>query len=78
MKLFTTGFIQVALVAINTWQIANHKWAGAFVVGFLISFVWTFNVKKIAFGGNKDRVVYSFGAATGTVTGMALAYFFYR
>jgi hypothetical protein len=43
---------------------------GIAVVGFLISFIWSFNVKKIAFGGMADRVVYSMGASAGAVCGL--------
>jgi hypothetical protein len=70
--LFLTGWIQVVLVAINTWQIPNEKYIGSVFVGFLISFVWTFNVKKIAFGTLLDRVVYSSGAMVGVLSGMLI------
>jgi hypothetical protein len=76
-QLFTTGFIQVILVAINTYQIAHGKYAGVLIVGFLISFVWSFNVKKIAFGTMKDRLIYAAGAALGSLTGLALSTFIY-
>jgi len=32
--------------------------------------VWTFNVKKIAFGDKKDRIVYAGGAAVGAFFGV--------
>ncbi|MBX3288344.1 MAG: hypothetical protein KF855_03270 [Acidobacteria bacterium] len=75
--LFGTGFIQVLLVCVNTWQIAHAKWLGVFVVGFLISYVWTWNVKKVAFGGQKDRFIYALGAAVGAVAGLMIAVRFY-
>jgi hypothetical protein len=68
--LFTTGFTQVLLVAINTWQIVHEKWVGMMIVGFLISFLWTWNVKKAAFGNMTDRLTYAGGAALGTVCGV--------
>lgn len=77
-KLFGTGFLQVLLVAVNTWQIAHARWFGCAVVGFLISYVWTWNVKKIAFGTHADRVIYASGAAVGTLSGLALATLFYE
>lgn len=70
MELFFTGFLQVFLVAVNTWQISHEEYVGATIVAFFISFIWTYNVKKIAFGSMSDRVVYSVGAATGTVCGL--------
>jgi len=76
--LFLSGFFQVLLVAINTYQLAHHKWIGSFVIGFLISFVWTFNVKRIAFGKLAERLLYALGAAFGTVAGLLLSIYFYE
>lgn len=78
LELFLSGIIQVLLVATNTYQIAHKKWIGCFVVGFLISFVWTFNVKKIAFGTIKDRILYATGAAFGTILGLMLSTYIYE
>jgi hypothetical protein len=75
--LFGSGLIQVLLVGLNTYQIAHEKWIGAFIVGFLISFVWTFNVKKIAFGTMTDRIIYASGAAFGTTLGLIIAQIIY-
>lgn len=72
MRLFFTGFLQVFLVVINTWLITQKSFLGVFFVGFGISYIWSGNVKKVAFGGQKDRIIYSLGAATGGVTGLTL------
>ena len=74
---FIYAWLQVALICLNTWQIANGKIHGALVVGFLISLVWTFNVKRVAFGDWKTRLVYSSGACAGTGTGILAAQFIY-
>lgn len=66
------------LVGLNTWQIAHGKYAGAFVVGFLISYVWTWNVKKVAFGTHRDRIVYALGAGIGTLLGLGIASLIYE
>lgn len=71
-KLFLSGFIQVSCVALNTVFITKFLPIHVFVTGFLISLVWSFNVKKIAFGEWKDRVAYAGGAATGGLVGMYL------
>jgi hypothetical protein len=68
-NLFCTGFLQVLLVAINTYQISHGKYIGSIIVGFGISWVWTSNVKRIAFGNNVDRFIYASGAAIGTAAG---------
>ena len=69
-KLFLTGFIQVFFVAINTVFLARSFYIGVFIAAFLISIVWCFNVKKITFGNNMDRVLYSLGAACGSLAGL--------
>lgn len=70
MNLFTTGFLQVFFVALNTWLITQRNFLGVLVVSFLISFIWSFNVKKVAFGSMRDRLVYSLGASAGGLTGL--------
>jgi hypothetical protein len=72
VSLYITGFFQVYFVAINTYFIAKGYVIGIAVVSFLISLIWSYNVKKIAFGTQTDRVVYSFGASMGGTLG----YFF--
>lgn len=71
-SLFATGFLQVFFVAINTYFITQRNYIGVLIVSFAISFIWSFNVKRIAFGDTMDRVIYSFGAATGGLTGLMI------
>lgn len=66
IKLFTTGFTQVFLVVLNTYFITREFLFGILACGFLISFVWSHNVKKVAFGSEWDRIIYSLGAMTGS------------
>lgn len=73
MKLFVTGFLQVFFVAINTYFIATKAVYGTAIAGFLISFVWSFNVKKVAFGDTKDRIIYSLGASLGSTVGLLVS-----
>jgi len=75
--LFLTAFLQVSLVAANVWQISNQRWIGAVIVGWLISFTWSFNVSRVAFGGWADRIIYSTGAAIGTLVGMLVPWLLY-
>jgi hypothetical protein len=70
---FLQAWAQVMLVVLNTWQIANGKIVGAIIVGFLISLVWTFNVKRAAFATWTTRIIYCAGASAGTGTGLLLA-----
>lgn len=71
-QLFLTGFLQVFFVAINTWLITQRNFIGVLIVSFLISFIWSFNVKKVAFGSMLDRVIYSIGASIGGISGLLI------
>lgn len=73
LKLLGTGFVQVVFVAMNTVFIAHHALLSNFLTGFAISYVWSWNVKRVAFGDHGDRLAYAIGAAVGSVTGTVLA-----
>lgn len=73
MKLFTTGFVQVFFVAINTYLISKGIYLGVFLCGFMISLVWSWNIKKISISTFTERIHYSLGAATGSVTGLLVS-----
>jgi hypothetical protein len=70
LKLFFTGFVQVYFVAINTVFLSKELYIGVFFAAFMISMVWSWNIKKIAFGSIKDRIFYSFGATAGSMLGL--------
>lgn len=69
IKLYLSGFIQVFLVVLNTYFISKENVTGIIICSFGISYFWSHNVKKVAFGTEKDRIVYSFGAMTGGLLG---------
>jgi hypothetical protein len=73
MKLFITGFFQVFFVAVNTVFLARRFTIGVLIAAFFISYLWSINVKKIAFGSHLERVIYACGAAIGSVAGMYFA-----
>lgn len=74
LSLTMTGFVQVVCISANTVAIAaGHLWAVA-VLGFLISYIWSHNVRKVAFGDELDRVAYSAGACAGSIIGMVAAH----
>lgn len=73
IKLFLTGFLQVLFVSANVYFISRTNWVGIAVCGFSISYLWTINVKKISIGEMSERVVYSFGATLGGLTGVFIA-----
>ncbi len=77
IKRFLYAWIQVTLVCLNTWQISQGKVVGAIVVGFLISFVWCFNIQGIAFSKLSEKITYSLGACCGTATGILISRIIY-
>lgn len=77
MKLFLSAFCQVLLIAINTWQLSHEKYLGAFIVGFGISLVWTFNVRRIVIADWSDRACYALGGAVGSLAGLMIAKLMY-
>lgn len=68
-----TGALQVMFVAANTVFVSRHDLLAAFATSFMISLIWTFNVKRVAFGDNYDRIAYAGGAAFGCAVGMSVA-----
>jgi len=40
---------------------------GVGVVAYIIAIVWSFNIKKIAFGTWEDRFLYASGSSTGSM-----------
>jgi hypothetical protein len=76
MKLFFTGFIQVFFMAINTVFLSRRTFLGVAVCSFIISMIWSWNVKKVAFGSVSDRIIYSLGACCGSLTGLWVTGFF--
>lgn len=69
--LFSTGVVQVYFVAINTYFLSRELYVGVTFAAFMISLIWSYNIKKIAFGSLTDRVLYSLGATLGSVAGLA-------
>ena len=72
MKTFFQSFFQIELVSISTVLITKHLYFGVFVVAFLISLLWTFNVSRIAVSSIKQKLIYSLGAGAGEVSGLLL------
>ena len=77
-KLFFRAYLQVGLVAVSTYLISVKAYALLWPVSFFISFLWTFNVGKVATSGMKSKIVYSCGAAFGTLSGVFISDFLYN
>jgi len=78
MQLAGMAFVQVFFVAGNTAFIAHYALLGNLLTAFMISWIWTFNVKRVAFGDKADRLYYAGGAAIGSVGGTIAANFLLR
>jgi hypothetical protein len=78
IKLFITGFVQVFFVAINTYFLSKEFYLGVFICGVIISLIWSWNVKKIAFGSFKERLLYSLGAGFGSLFGLIVSILFFK
>jgi len=70
VKLSATAFGQIALVTASQWLITHGYFAAAVGVGFFISIIWTLNIKRVAFGCWRERIVYAASAMLGTVVGL--------
>lgn len=70
--LYCRGVLYVSLQAGLVSVIAAFNLPLAFVVGGLVSFVWTGNVQAQHGLGMSERIVYSLGAGSGTVLGMVV------
>jgi hypothetical protein len=74
---FLRGFVIVTLTAMNVLQISEHHYAGAFLVGAAISWVWWRNAPGAAHEKTPYiRACYAVGAGVGTLTGMLLMAWF--
>jgi hypothetical protein len=76
MKTFFQSFFQIGLVSVSTVLITKHLYYGIFIVAFLISLLWTFNVSRIAVSTIKQKLIYSLGAGIGAVCGVLLTQLF--
>ena len=74
-KIFLTSYLQIGLVAINTILLAKGYVIGIFLASFSISLLWCYNVTKISVGSLKQKLVYSFGAGFGAISGFYLLNF---
>jgi hypothetical protein len=78
LHVFGRGFLLVCLTASNVAQVAGGHWHGAFVNGFLISWLWWRNSRTAAHSDAKyGQGAYALGAGLGTVAGMMVVRMIY-
>ncbi len=73
LLLCVTAYFQILFVSCNVVFIQNNSFWGIMISSFFISLLWTLNVKRVAFGGWLDRILYAISAACGGVTGVYLS-----
>ena len=73
LQLLFTGMLQVAFVSMNTIYVTEQAWVLLVLTSFGISFLWSGNVKRIAFGDMLDRIMYATGAAIGCAIGVLIS-----
>jgi hypothetical protein len=69
-EIVLTGFIQVYFVSVNICLLSLGSTVGVLIASFLVSFTWSINVKRVAFGGLADRITYSLAASAGSIAGL--------
>lgn len=70
--IFITGFAQVFLVSANIYFISRLIWIGIAVYGFGISYLWTFNVRRVTIGTKSEQFTYATGAMIGGLAGVLM------
>lgn len=78
MKLFFQSFMQIGLVAVNTLLISKGIYLGVFVVSFLISLLWAFNVSRVSVSTFKQKIIYAAGAGFGAIVGLFFVNLFFK
>lgn len=70
LKIFLSATLQIFLVSVNTYLISHSYILEAGIVGFLLSLVWSYNIRKIVISSTPERLVYCLGAGVGTSLGV--------
>jgi hypothetical protein len=74
LGLLFSGFLQVFLVALNTYFISNGMVLGIFILSFSIAISWSYNVKRVVFGNKTDILLYATGSSIGGVSGYLIGF----
>lgn len=69
-KTFLASFLQIGLVAINTFFVTKLNFHAVFIVSCCISLLWALNVSRVAISTFSQKIVYALGAGFGAVTGL--------
>ena len=67
--LFLRAALYVGLTTMNVALLLNKNYAGMFSTSAFLSYLWTHNVKSLAFSDERQRVSYALGAGVGCILG---------
>jgi len=70
VSIFLSSLLQIFFVSVNTILISKEMVIQAGVCGFLLSLVWTFNIRRITIASWGERISYCLGAGIGTSSGI--------
>lgn len=65
----------ILFATLSTWFVAHDRYLLAILAGFILSIMWTINIKQIALGKWKERFVHAFGGAFGTASAFVMTNF---
>ena len=70
ISIFLSSLLQIFFVSVNTILISKELIIQAGICGFLLSLVWTFNIRRIGLASWSERISYCLGAGLGTSGGI--------
>ena len=70
IKFCITSFLMVYFISVNVYCISQQNYTLAFISSFWVNYLWTVNVKRIAFGGSRDKIIYAVCTSIGCVLGI--------
>jgi hypothetical protein len=70
ISIFFSSLLQIFFVSVNTILISKELIIQAGICGFLLSLVWTFNIRRIGLASWSERISYCLGAGLGTSGGI--------
>jgi predicted lipase len=72
LHLFGAGWLQISTIVANTWLVSHDYMAVAVLCQLAITYIWTYNVQRVAAATQSERLIHAFGAATGSASIWAL------
>lgn len=70
ISIFFSSLLQIFFVSVNTIMISKELVIQAGICGFLLSLIWTFNIRRIGLASWGERISYCLGAGIGTSSGI--------